>query len=175
MSMNKYVCPICRDKLNSGNIHDHYVDHLENKFNSEGFITIREGKLPKRIRKIWREPDLFVLKDLMLEKVIEVVVSEDYESQVSSKSPIHYKCKAIMEYYRPSEIIVFEPTDYLDKTLLPDTKTSFVPELGYEPTSYKQIQKHFQEKWKNKGLIVTFWNEGILKRGKKREGNKPSV
>lgn len=61
--------------------------------------------------KEWCELDLFVLHNSELVKVVEVVVGDPYEKGDRS---VKEKAKKIKDYYNPPEIIVFEPTNYLD-------------------------------------------------------------
>jgi hypothetical protein len=166
--MSEYFCVVCNVKLSSNDIHAHYLEELANKFSNEGFKIIQEGKIPSRIcktltdidqEKPWCAPDLFVLKNSVLIKVVEISVVDNYESGEHS---IHTKCKKIRDYYNPSEIIVFEPINFLDKYHLPNTKNSFTSDLGHVPTSYTEIERHFCEKWKRNGLNVVFWNEDNL-------------
>lgn len=107
----------------------------------------------------WCEPDLFILQDLKLVKVIEVIVLDPYEN---SENSVYSKCWKIHNYYNPPEIVVFEPTNYLDKVRLPETKNEYKRKFGYEPKSYTQIQESYANKWKKNGLHVTFWNEANI-------------
>lgn len=106
--------------------------------------------------KGWHEPDLFVLKDLKLLKVVEVVVLDPYEGGENS---VKEKARKIKEYYNPPEIIIFEPTDYLDRVRLPKTKSRYKEYTGHDFNSYTQIQEYYAKKWKEEGLDVIFWND----------------
>ncbi len=79
------------------------------------------------------------------------------------------KCKKIRNYYNPSEIIVFQPTDFLDKKDLQTEKDYYKREfqLDEEPTSFNDIDRLYAEKWKREGLNVVFWNEENLKQLRK--------
>lgn len=161
----KYLCAVCKRPLNARTIHDHYVKELANKFHEEGFKVIIEGKIPMKwfpYRGQWREPDLFVLKDSKLAKVVEVIVADPYENGKAGVT-VYNKCKTIRDYYNPPEIIVFEPVNYLDKEHLPETKKHYKQVLGKDLTSYKQIHRFYAEKWKEEGLNVVFWDEKSLK------------
>jgi len=56
---------------------------------------------------------------------------------------------------------VFEPVRYLDVEYLPDMKAHYrkILKLSQDPTSYKQIEKIYQQKWKEQALNVKFWTE----------------
>ena len=160
--MREYNCVVCGEPLNRSNIHNHYLLELARKFHEEGFKLIVEGKIPFLSSEEWQEPDLFILDDNnCLVKIVEVIVGDPYEAPENENS-VYFKCKKIKDYYDPQEIIVFEPTDYLDITFLHERKKHYKKELGYEPTSYKEIQTHFQKKWEKNGLNVVFWNEENL-------------
>ena len=166
--MSESFCVVCGKKLNSEEIHNHYLKELSKKFSKEGFKIIEEGKMPS---KFSYEPDLFILdKQNYLASVLEVIVTDNYETGETS---VYRKCKKIKEYYNPPEIIVYEPAEYLDKVHLPRTRKYWKKVLGYEPTSYKQIEKYYYEKWKNEGLNVTFWNEEHLKEEQRKKVFKP--
>ncbi len=140
--------------------HDSCVDKLASLFEKQGYKVITEGKIPKRRRKEWREPDIFVLKGLTLEKIVEVTITDSYEG--SQPNSVLNKCKKIKEYYNPPEIIVFEPTRYTDKHY-PRTLKQF--------RSYRNHHQHLHKKWKKQGLNVIFWNEDDLsEKEQKREG-----
>jgi len=157
--MVQYTCPVCEVSLKDEGsiIHDHLVYELSKKFQSEDYKIIQEGKIPPELwNGKWCEPDLFILQNSNLVKVVEVIVGDPYENGDRS---VKEKGKKIGNYYNPSEIIIFEPTDYLDQARLPETKDFYKEILGYEPTSYTQIQRHYSKKWKGEGLDVVFWNE----------------
>lgn len=160
MPDREYLCPICGIPVSTeySILHDHYLDKLEKTLNERGYRTIREGKMPK---ENWRSPDMFVLRDFLLEKIIEVVVGDPYERGDRS---IRTKAQKIKEYYDAPEIIIFEPTRYLDKDSLPQMKIIYANELGFEPESYVEIEEYYHEKWKGEGLSVSFWNEDNLRR-----------
>ena len=158
-----YVCAICKKSLDSDTIHNHYVEELTRAFEAQGCKVIIEGKTTEwATPRGWGEPDLFVLKDLNLVKVIEVIVSDSYEKTGTS---VYMKSKKIRNYYDPPEVIVFQPTDFLDKKYLQTQKGYYKREfqLDEEPTSFKDIDRLYAEKWKKKGLNVVFWNEEKLK------------
>ncbi len=158
--MVEYTCPVCgvSVKDEGTNIHDHLVYELSKRFHREGYKLIQEGKLPLESWKgRWCEPDLFVLQNLNLVKVVEVIVRDPYENGERS---VKEKVLKIKEYYNSPEIIVFEPTNYLDQVMLPETKNRYKEKLGYEPKSYIQIEEHYAKKWKKEEeLDVIFWNE----------------
>jgi len=123
----------------------------------KGYRLIREGKMPL---EGWHEPDLFVLRDLTLEKVVEVVVLDAYEGDERS---VKEKIRKVKEYYDPPEIVVFEPVGYLDRERLPRMKDFYRAAIGFEPHSYRDVEEFYTEKWKKEGLSVLFWNEEDLK------------
>lgn len=133
--------------------HDKWLDILERAFNEKGYVTIREGKMFLEGRH-WKEPDLFVLQGNRLFLVLEVIVAEDYRRVLT-------KVKRIKQQYNPKRIVVFEPVEYLDKELLPERKEHYRRYyLGRFPTSYREIEEYFMEKWKKEeGIEVSFWNE----------------
>ena len=155
----EYVCPICGALLNIklSIVHDHYVGELETMLNKKGYKTIREGKMPNGK---WYAPDLFVLKKLYLERVIEVIVGDPYEDDERS---VKAKAQKIKDYYNPPEIVIFEPIKYLDRFYLDERKNYYKNNIGFEPKSYIEVQNYFAKKWKNEGLKISFWNEEHLK------------
>lgn len=158
----KYFCAVCKKPLNDQNIHKHYVEELARAFEAQGCKVIIEGKTPEwATPRGWREPDLFVLKDLKLEKVIEVIVSDSYEKTGNS---VYIKCKKIRKCYNPPEVIVFQPTDYCDKKYLQTLKDYYKGQFQLDegPTSFTDIDRLYAEKWKKEGLSVIFWNEENL-------------
>lgn len=144
-------------------MHDHYQKCLARWFERQGYkvIMVEKGGMPSA--KDWAAPDIFLLKDLKLEKVVEVVCSDVYENEEEPNDPtsVVNKCKAIQGYYDPTEIIVFEPVRYLDAEYLPKRKAYYkkILRLPQEPTSYMQIEKIYQQKWKEQSLDMSFWTE----------------
>ena len=162
--MMKYFCPICNTELDTtgSNVHNHFVYELGIKFEKNGYSVIQEGKIPEEFRAAnWCEPDLFILKKGKLEKIIEVIVADSYENGGRSVESKGWKIK---NYYNPFEIIMFEPTNYLNSIFLNEEKKEQYKEIiGFEPNSYEEIEKYYSEKWKAKGLEIIFWNEDDLK------------
>jgi len=69
----------------------------------------------------------------------------------------------------PSEIIIFEPTAYLDAFYLTKRKKSKYKHelnLAHKPVSYREIGKVYAEKWRKQGLDVTFWTEEDILRAR---------
>jgi len=89
----RYVCPVCKVSVKVEKLHDHYVAALKKMLNREGYKTIREGKMPK---EGWHEPDLFVLRGLWLEKIIEVIIFDPYEGDDRS---VRVKVQKVRDYY----------------------------------------------------------------------------
>ena len=157
--MVKYTCPVCGVPLKAeGSIlHNHLVYELSKKFQREGYKIIQEGKIPLELWKgRWCAPDLFILQDSNLVKVIEVIVGDPYENGDRS---VKEKARKIKEYYKPPEIIMFEPINHLDQFSLLINRDAYKKILGYEPKSYTQIEEYYAKKWKEEGLNVIFWNE----------------
>ena len=121
------------------------------KFENEGCRVIVEGKIPKFRRKEWTAPDIFVLKDLKLEKVVKVTISDSKEG--SEPNSVLNKCKKIAEYYNPVEIIVFEPVGYTDNRY---------PKIPNGFSDHREYNASLQEKWRREGLPVTFWDDWNL-------------
>jgi len=133
--------------------HGKWLDILEKALNEKGFTTIREGKMFLEGRH-WKEPDLFVLQGNQLFLVLEVIVAEGYRRVLT-------KVRRIKQQYNPKNIVIFEPVEYLDKEFLPKRKEHYKREyLGHYPSSYREIEEFFVEKWKKEeGIEVLFWNE----------------
>jgi len=173
----EYVCPVCGEtiRVRGNNIHNHYLEDLSKKFEKEGYTIIQEGKMPERIkgwhgpvyeqliktvyegemkRIIWNEPDIFVLRDLNLAKVVEIIVEDGYRVTC-------VKTERIKKCYNPPEIIVFQPVSFLNIHWLPKPTNLAHYEriLGYKPTSCIEIQEYFTKKWREERLNVIFWNE----------------
>jgi len=109
----------------------------------------------------WHAPDLFVLRHLALEKVVEVVVLDPYEN---GEYAVAQKVSKIRDYYDPPEIVVFEPVEYLDRVRLPDTVNLYRKLMGLRPNSYRAIEEFYAKKWKKEHeWNVTFWNEKDLR------------
>lgn len=70
----------------------------------------------------WKEPDLILLKETSLEMVVEVIVMEPYENADRS---VFKKCKKIRDYISPPQIIIFEPVQYLDRTMMLERANSY--------------------------------------------------
>ena len=83
-----------------------------------------------------------------------VIVAEGYRRVLT-------KVKRIKQRYDPKHIVVFEPVEYLDQEFLPKRKEHYKREyLGHYPSSYREIEEFFVEKWKKEeGIEVLFWNE----------------
>lgn len=149
------------DKPHAGNrdrLHDEWVSRLVKWFREKGYRTIREGKMPMAG---WRTPDLFVLHNLTLEKVVEVIVLDPYED---GKNSVALKVKKMKDYYDPPEIVVFEPVDHLDRETLSERADFYKDRMGSRPDSYHTIQKFYADKWKKEhGWNVVFWSEKSLR------------
>lgn len=144
-------------------LHDWYVAELVSLFEKKGYKAIIEGGIPKykNKNKEWYKPDIFVLKGLKLNKIVEVTLSDSKEG--SEPNSVLNKCRKIREYYNPPEIIVFEPTGY--------TSNKYPATLKGH-ASYDEINAELRDKWKREGLNVTFWNDWNLEEQKKKR-NKP--
>jgi len=153
-----YMCPTCGElvSLKRSELHNHYLNELENSLNQKRFLTIREGKMPI---EEWKEPDLYVVQNMKLLRIIEVIVGDPYENGDNS---VKSKIVKIKKYYNPPEIVIFEPVSYLDIFRLPEMKDSYQKTCGFTPTSYNEIQNFYREKWKKEGLDVTFWDESEI-------------
>lgn len=138
--------------------HSKWLSALVDWFSKKGYRLIQEGKMPV---SEWHEPDLFVLRDLMLERIVEVIVLDPYENGDRS---VKEKIKKIKEYYNPPEIIIFEPVEYLDRKRLSTMIDDYTVIMGFKPGSYLDVEKFYAEKWKSQGLNVIFWNERDLGR-----------
>lgn len=144
-------------------MHDHYQKCLARWFERQGYKVIRveQGGMPSA--KGWAAPDIFLLKGRQLEKVVEVITYDPYEDEKDPHDSylVVNKCWAIQKYYDPPEIVVFEPVKFLDAERLDDTKAEYKRKLGLpkNPTSYRQIQTIYQQRWKKQGLNVSFWTE----------------
>lgn len=136
--------------------HKMWLDKLEKEFNDNGFTTIREGKifLPG---VHWKEPDLFVLRagsQLQLLLVLEVNAEPAYRQVLK-------KVKRIKQRYNQSQMVVFEPIEYMDKKFLVKRRGYYKKNyLGYYPNTFRQVEDFCVKKWKKeKGIEVSFWNE----------------
>lgn len=158
-----YTCPKCNLELNASGstIHNHLVYEIGKEFEEKGFKVIQEGKIPQEFRNAaWSEPDLFIINNQKLEKIIEIIVADPYENGDRSVESKGWKIK---NYYNPSEIIMFEPVDYLNRTFLnEERKEHYKNVIGFEPNSYAEIEEYYSKKWKTKGLEIIFWNEENL-------------
>jgi len=154
-----YDCAVCGGALgfnNRNEVHNHYLDELSALFQKKGYKIITEGGIPESRRKEWGKPDIFVLKGLRIEKIIEVCVC-DLKEGIEPRT-VESKCRKIKGYFNPPELIVFEPTKFTNAyyNVENETKGAF--------KDYDAYNAHLQEKWKNEGLIVTFWNERSLEK-----------
>jgi hypothetical protein len=178
--MDKLTCAICNEQIDlkppkgshekrgSKAVHDHYQKCLARWFEKQDFkvIVVEKGGMPSR--EGWAAPDIFLLKGRQLAKVVEVISFDPYEDDKNPNEPtlVVNKCRVIKEYYDPPEIIVFEPVRFLDENRLPKTKAGYKKRLhlSQEPTSYRQIEAIYQQRWKEQGLEVNFWTEDDIKK-----------
>jgi hypothetical protein len=154
-----YHCAVCGCALGfkkRTEVHEHYLDELAALFQKKGHKIITEGGIPEYRGKEWGKPDIFVLKELVVQKIVEVSVCDLKEG--TAPNTMESKCRKIKEYYNPPEIIVFEPTRYT---------TEYYPASLGKFANYDEYNAHLHKKWINEGLIVTFWNELNLKEQKK--------
>jgi len=132
--------------------HKKWLDRLEKEFNDNGFTTIREGKmfLPGRH---WKEPDLFVLhaeSQLRLLLVLEVNAEPAYRDVLK-------KVKRIKHRYNPSQIIIFEPVEFMNKEYGARLKSH---SAYNNADSFRQVEDRKEEEWRKEEYIeVSFWNE----------------
>ena len=185
--MDRYRCPTCRKVVQCQGkgklgflVHDHYVKEIGGKFARNGCLTIQEGKIPaipenwyepwfdeipvayrsrnrqNYVRK-WREPDLIVLSDDRLVKVIEVQgTAEDYGILAA-------KVAKINTYLRPRETIVFHAVKYVDRFLKPERRRRLEEIMGVQPRSYREVDQYYQKKFeRERALKFTLWSEEDL-------------
>jgi hypothetical protein len=134
--------------------HTRWLDKLEKEFNDNRFTTIREGKmfLPGAH---WKEPDLFALHGPQLLLVLEVIAEPSYREVLK-------KVKRIKQRYNQSQLVVFEPVEYMDKKFLEERKEHYRANYtkDHYPTTFKEIENICVKKWrKEEGIEVVFWNE----------------
>lgn len=137
-------------------VHNHYLDELATLFQRGRYKIITEGGIPEYRRKEWGKPEIFALKGLSVEKVVEISVCDLKEGV--SPDTVESKCRKIKEYYDPPELIVFEPTKYTNARydVEDETKGRF--------KDYDEYDACLEEKWRSEGLIVTFWNESSIEK-----------
>ena len=155
-SKSEQTTPVEERKL-----HNSYIKELIALFEKKDYRVIIEGAIPQFWGKEWAEPDIFVLKGLRLEKIVEVTISDSKEGK--EPNSVLNKCKKIREYYNPPEIIVFEPTGYTD---------NHYPKIPKGFAHHSEYNAYLQEKWRKEGLNVTFWNEWNLEE-QKEKANEP--
>jgi hypothetical protein len=128
-------------------IHTECLDKLEKLFNDNGYATIREGKIFVRDgnENEFKEPDLFVLKNEKLFLLLEVIVTDTYETVL--------KKAKIMKQFGAKHIVIFEPLKYIDNTKL----------RAQGVKSNREVEDRFEKEWKQKeGITVLFWNEPVF-------------
>ena len=183
--MDKYKCPTCGELIKAKRlgsaIHDHYVREIGEVFLKKGCLVIQEGTIPsipanwydsciERIKKVeyiarnwknvvkkWREPDLIILKDNTLTKVIEVLgTAEDYRILAA-------KVAKINKFLKPPETIVFNAINYVDQFLDEKRQKKLEKILGFRPSTYKDVDLYYQQiLQKECGLKFTIWSEENL-------------
>jgi len=134
--------------------HKKWLDKLEKEFNDNGLTTIREGKM-FLLGAHWKEPDLFALHGAQLQLVLEVIAEPSYRD-------ILKKVKRIKQRYNKSQLVVFEPVEYMDKKFLEERKEYYRKNYtkDHYPTTFKEIEDICVKKWrKEEDIEVSFWNE----------------
>ena len=79
-------------------LHDRIVDSLVKEYDEQGFRVIREGGMP--CTEGWHIPDIFLLNQHnQLMKVIDVVITDNYEYKSGEATTCFEKVQKIKEYY----------------------------------------------------------------------------
>ena len=180
----KYKCPSCGEEIRSERlgfaVHNHYVKEIAEKFLHKGCLVIQEATIPsipedwydpnlekipqafvsrnwRNVIRKWKEPDLIVLKYDRMISVIEVLgTAEDYRILAA-------KVVKINRFLMPRQIIVFDPIHFVDRYLEEKRRRKLGKILGFQPRTYKQVDKHYQKMLRKKhNLKFTFWFEEDL-------------
>jgi hypothetical protein len=156
------------------------VVEIGKRFADKGCLVIQEGAIPaipedwyepwieeipveyrsrawRDVVRKWREPDLIILKDGSLAKVIEVLgTAEDYRILAAKVAKINM-------HFAPPETIVFNPVRYVDRFLNRGRRLMLRDLLGFQPNSYKEVDEYYHQKLEREhGLRFTLWSEDNL-------------
>lgn len=76
-----YYCAVCGCALGEkrNQVHNHYLDELATLLSERGYKIITEGGIPGYRRKEWGKPDIFLLKEDKVEKIVEIIVCDIHE------------------------------------------------------------------------------------------------
>lgn len=160
------------------------------KFLDERFLVIQEGTIPSihdcwcenRFNDIkvashsqnwrkkvntWKEPDLFILENNQITKVVEVLGTADDYIVLASK------VAKIKEFIEPSETIIFDAIKFVDRQHLNEKRKRKLQEIMESPSlpsTYEVVDQYYKRLLEEKyGLKFTLWSEKDLTDANARE------
>jgi hypothetical protein len=96
VTLKELTCSICKRQIDlkpkqgkkeSKAVHDHYQECLAKMLEQQGYkvIIVEKGGMPSA--EGWAAHDIFLLRGLKLEKIVEVVCGDSYEDDEKPNDP----------------------------------------------------------------------------------------